>query len=58
MIVEGNGQLISFGNAVTRIPLFSGDKQITQNYCAFWKKDNSGYYIEEFADMLKSQFEK
>ena len=21
-----------------------------------WKKDNSGYYIEEFADMLKEKF--
>ncbi len=25
-------------------------------YCAFWKKDNSGYYIEEFAQTLKSCF--
>lgn len=25
--------------------------------CAFWKADNSGYYIEEFANILKSKFE-
>ena len=25
-------------------------------YCAFWEKDNSGYYIEEFAQTLKSCF--
>ena len=24
--------------------------------CAFWEKDNSGYYIEESADILKSCF--
>ena len=23
---------------------------------AFWKKDNSGYYVEEFAEMLKANF--
>lgn len=27
-----------------------------KTYCAFWEKDNSGYYIEEFADILKSCF--
>lgn len=25
-------------------------------HCAFWKKDNSGYYVEEFADILESMF--
>lgn len=29
---------------------------VKKTYCAFWKKDNSGYYIEEFADILKSCF--
>ena len=27
-----------------------------KTYCAFWEKDNSEYYIEEFADILKSCF--
>ena len=27
-----------------------------KTYCAFWEKDNSGYYIEESADILKSCF--
>ncbi|HCA04693.1 MAG TPA: LysR family transcriptional regulator, partial [Ruminococcaceae bacterium] len=37
-------------------PLNRSGKQLTRNYCAFWKEDNSGYYVEEFAEMLKQQF--
>lgn len=56
MPVEGqseNSQL-----SITRIPLENGGGQVKRNYCAFWKKDNSGYYIEEFAEILKKQFGK
>lgn len=42
--------------SVVRIPLMRGNDQMTRNYGAFWKKRNSGYYIEEFAEMLKAQF--
>lgn len=42
--------------SVTRIPLMRGDEPVLRNYCAFWKKDNSGYYVEEFAELLKAQF--
>lgn len=37
--------------------LFNGHTQLFQNYYAYWKRDNSGYYIETFADILKRQFE-
>lgn len=57
MPVEGAKQAGSLGMSIIRIPLFRGEKQITRNYCAFWKKDNSGYYIEEFAALLKQKFE-
>lgn len=57
MPVEGVKRAESFGSSISRVPLFRGDSQITRNYCAFWKKDNSGYYIEEFADILKRKFE-
>lgn len=50
---EGPGPL---GNATTRIPLCRGDRPITRHYCAFWKTDNSGYYVEEFAEILKEVF--
>lgn len=57
MPAEGAKQAGNFGTSISRIPLYRGGEQITRNYCAFWKKDNSGYYVEEFAEMLKKQFE-
>lgn len=56
MPVEGIGENARFGTSITRIPLVRGKEPVTRNYCAFWKKDNSGYYVEEFAEMLKAQF--
>lgn len=58
MPIEGVGNSAYFGSGIHRVPLYRGDKPLTRNYCAFWKKDNSGYYVEEFADMLKKQFDK
>ena len=55
--VEGSGFAMTFGAAIRRVPLYRGEEQITRNYCLFWKKDNSGYYVEEFADILKRKFE-
>lgn len=43
--------------SVRIVPLVKHHKPIIRRYCAFWKTDNSGYYVEEFADMLKDQFE-
>ena len=57
MPVEGVKSAGDFGASISRIPLFREDSQITRNYCAFWKHDNSGYYVKEFADMLKRKFE-
>lgn len=57
MPVEGAKWAEKFDSSISRIPLYRGDSQIRRNYCAFWKKENSGYYVEEFADMLKRKFE-
>lgn len=57
MPVEGVRKAENFGSSISRIPLFRGDSQITHNYCAFWRKDNSDYYVEEFVDILKRKFE-
>ncbi len=57
MPVEGVKRAENFGSSISRVPLFRGKEQITRNYGAFWKKDNSGYYVEEFADILKRKFE-
>ena len=54
--VEGASALPSAGTSIVRIPLVRGEEPILRNYCAFWKKDNSGYYVEEFAKLLKEQF--
>lgn len=55
--VEGSAPVMTFGTSICRVPLFRGEEQIVRNYCLFWKKINSGYYVEEFADILKSKFE-
>ena len=47
---------IYFDTAIARIPLTRKGEKITRKYCAFWSMENSGYYIEEFGDMLKEQF--
>lgn len=56
MPVDAIGEQIWFDTAVCRIPLTRNNLSIRKTYCAFWKKDNSGYYIEDFAGMLKSFF--
>jgi DNA-binding transcriptional LysR family regulator len=56
MPVEGVGDESFFGATIKRLPLMRGKTQITRKYCAFWKKDNSDYYVKEFADILKSMF--
>ena len=56
MPVEGPNRDTYFGATIKRLPLLRGQSQITRRYCAFWKKDNSGYYIEDFAEILKSMF--
>ena len=54
--VEGAGPAVDFGVSLRWIPLCRGGEQITRNYCLFWKKDNSGYYVEEFARILRNKF--
>ena len=54
--VEGTGKSAPSGTSILRVPLVRGEEPILRNYCAFWKKDNSGYYVEEFAGLLKAQF--
>lgn len=56
MPVDIIGEQVWFDTTVSRIPLVRKSEPIQKVYCAFWKKDNSGYYIEEFSDILKEQF--
>lgn len=50
------GEQPCFDTSIQRIPLTRNHRPVTKNYCAFWRKDNSGYYIEDFAAMLQSAF--
>ena len=56
--IEGGTPPTQYAETITRLPLCRNGKPIRRNYCAFWKTNNSGYYIEEFAEILKSQFAK
>lgn len=65
MILTGQGYLPVdvlgdqewFDTAVKRLPLTRNGEPVTKTYCAFWKKGNSGFYIEEFAEMLEDAFD-
>lgn len=50
------GEQVWFDTTVNRIPLMRNAQPVRKTYCAFWKKDNSGYYMEEFAELLKGCF--
>ena len=54
--VEGTGQAAPAGTSIVCISLVRGEEPILRNYCAFWKKNNSGHYMGEFAGLLKAQF--
>lgn len=51
--VESVGTLPPPGPSIRRLPIYQGEQQIIRNYCAFWRKDQTNCYIEEFADLLK-----
>lgn len=57
MPIEGTRNDIQVGTAIRRVRLLRKGLPVRRNYCAFWKSDNSGYYIEDFAAILKAQFE-
>lgn len=56
MPVDIIGKSVWYDTGVSRIPLMRNGEQVRKTYCAFYRKDNSGYYIEEFSDMLKKEF--
>ena len=59
MVVQNNGFMPvddgaeQVGDTTVRIALCRSGSPIRRHYCAFWKKDNSGYYVEQFAEFLK-----
>lgn len=61
LIAANQGYLISNQRTQTQLdqaivkllPLVKDDRPLIQNYYAYWQADNSGYYIESFAEALK-----
>lgn len=58
MPVDGEPVLSHFGDTIARVPFYRTSEQFERNLCLFWLKDNSGYYVEDFAEMLEKQFKK
>jgi hypothetical protein len=58
MIYEGTSDGDYYDADINMIPLLKNKEPLKRRYCAFWKLDNSGYYVETFADILKEQFHK
>jgi len=51
--VDGVGTLAPPGTSIIRLPLYRDEHRVRRNYCAFWRKERSNYYIEEFAEILR-----
>lgn len=45
------------GTASVRLPLYKDGKPLLRHYCLFWRKDNSTYYVEEFANLLHKRIQ-
>lgn len=58
MPVEGGVSSPQAPSSTKRLLLTRGQKPITRNYCAFWRADNAGFYVEDFADILKKHFDR
>lgn len=62
LFAAGNRGLLSLENiealprvraSIQRLPIYRGNKQITRNYCAFWRKDQTNGDIEAFEEILR-----
>lgn len=51
--IESVGTLPPAGTSIRRLPIMQNGQQLRRNYCVFWIKEQTNYYIEEFAELLK-----
>lgn len=54
MTIEQVGTMPQPGSTIVRLPLYRAGEFIKRNYCAFWPKERTTRYIEEFAHTLKA----
>lgn len=51
------GKPILLNPSIRRLPVYHKENgPIRFNYCAFWKKARSSYYVEEFVDIFQRKF--
>ena len=55
---HANYQLLQCGcyaelSVRNRLPIMQNGQQLRRNYCVFWIKEQTNYYIEEFVELLK-----
>ena len=56
MPVDIIGEQTWFDTTVCRIPLVRNREVVKKTYCAFWKKESSDVYAEDFVELLQSCF--
>ena len=54
--VEGVSPSPITGISIARIPLMRGEDPIRRTYCAFWRKTNASPYVQDFAEILQTEF--
>lgn len=54
--MEGKNCTPALFSALSCVPLYHHGTPLKRRYCAYWKKDNSGYYVESFAEILQECF--
>lgn len=57
MPIEGGELPVQYQANIVRIPLVREGSRMKRIYCAFWKIENSGYFVEAFSEILKAKFE-
>ena len=53
--IEAVGKLPEVSGAIRRVPLYRRNRRVKRKYCIFWLEERTGYYIEEFAEMLRKR---
>lgn len=54
--MEGSSTGSALSGVMACVPLCRNGSRLTRRYCAYWKQDNSGYYVESFSEMLQERF--
>lgn len=58
LLLEGVNNLPQMGMTIRRIPLYKDGQPYRKNYYAYWSKEKTDSYYQEFADILKRTFEQ